>query len=60
MAKAEKDTSPKGDYPVLSPLHHDGDFYDVGEKVTLTERQAKSLPEGTVQLPKATEKKASE
>jgi hypothetical protein len=60
MAKLEKDTSPKGDYPVLSPLHHDGDFYDIGEKVTLSERQAKALPPGTVQLPKAAEKKTGE
>ncbi|HEY1505753.1 MAG TPA: hypothetical protein VGF92_15720 [Stellaceae bacterium] len=52
MAKVEKDTSPKGEYPVLSPLHHDGELYDVGDKVTLTERQAKALPEGTVELPK--------
>jgi hypothetical protein len=38
---------PKNEYVVISPLHHDGKRYEVGDTVTLTDAQAASLP-GTV------------
>jgi hypothetical protein len=49
MAKPDKDSTAKADYRVKSPLHHDGELYEIGEKVTLTERQASRLPAGAVE-----------
>lgn len=44
--KKTKDASPVHTYPVLGPLRHDGEFYEAGDSVEMTEAQAASLIEG--------------
>ena len=51
MAKPQKTTAnPQGadgiktqSYAVKSVIHHDGDIYDVGESIDLTDKQAAAL-----------------
>ncbi|MCW5666483.1 MAG: hypothetical protein KIT35_21845 [Piscinibacter sp.] len=58
MATAAKKTAPKAEvgpkalYDVLSNLDHDGDRYEAGDQVELTEAQAALLP-GVVKPAKA-------
>lgn len=47
MATAKKptkqDNETKAAFEVTSPLHHDGDRYEIGDTVMLTESQAEEL-----------------
>lgn len=50
-------------YTALTPIKHDGKKYAVGASIDLTKAEAESLPEGTVELPRADDiaaRKASE
>lgn len=47
-------------YEVISPLHHDGQAYAIGELVNLTERQAAPLLGHTVRLPALRDAAAAE